>query len=107
MKRFLRQIPRLVSMVILNPIVFVRVPIAVRKKKHDQCNFSRKGFIWLMIPYHCSSQNEVMTGTQNSNLDAGADAETENGRVIQRPQREGCRLAYHSLLNLLSYRAQG
>ena len=43
--------------------VLVRVTIAVLKH-HDQSNFNlgREGFIWLILPYHCSSK-EVGVGT--------------------------------------------
>lgn len=34
-------------------IGLVRVTIAVMKN-HDQCDSGRKGFIWLMLPYHDS-----------------------------------------------------
>lgn len=28
-------------------------------------NLERKGFIWHMLPYHCSSVKEIHTGTQS------------------------------------------
>jgi hypothetical protein len=46
-----------------NQLVLVRVIIAVMKY-HDQSNFGRKEFIQLIFPYHCSSSEEVRTGTQ-------------------------------------------
>ena len=42
--------------------VLLRVIIAVMKL-HNQSNLGRKGFIWFMLPHHCSSLEEVRTGT--------------------------------------------
>jgi hypothetical protein len=38
----------------------------------------RKGYIWLTLPYCCSSPKEVRTGTQ-AGQEAGADAEAMEG----------------------------
>jgi hypothetical protein len=38
----------------------------------------RKEFIWLTLPYSCSSPKEVRTGTQ-AGKEAGADAEAMKG----------------------------
>jgi len=48
---------------ILNVYDLVRATTAVMKH-HDQKQFGKKGFLCLILPYHCSSSKEVRTGTQ-------------------------------------------
>jgi len=49
--------------------------------KHcDQSKLRRKAFIWLTLPYYCSSSKEVRTGTHTGQEpEAGADAEAMEG----------------------------
>jgi hypothetical protein len=42
--------------------VSVQVIIAAMKHLYERY-FGIKGFIWLTLPYHCSSLKEVRTGT--------------------------------------------
>ena len=46
--------------------VFVRVSIAMMKKPDQK--LGRKGFIWLILSYCCSSLNEVRTGSCGQEL---------------------------------------
>jgi hypothetical protein len=43
--------------------VLIMVTVAA-VKHHDQSKLRRKGFIWLTLPYYCSSSKEVRTRTQ-------------------------------------------
>jgi hypothetical protein len=53
-----------------NQLVLLRVIIAVMKY-HDQSNLGMKEFIQLILPYHCSSSEEVRTGTQTEQESGG------------------------------------
>jgi hypothetical protein len=55
------------------PSVLVRVSITAQTS-WPRSKLGRKGFIWLTLPYCCSSPKEVRTGTQTGQ-EAGADAE--------------------------------
>jgi hypothetical protein len=65
-------------------LVLAAASIAVMKH-HDQNNLGKKRFIWLTLPYRCSS-NEVRAGSWRQEL-------MENWP---------CWVALHSLLSLLS-----
>jgi hypothetical protein len=76
--------------------VLVRVSIPAQTSL-PRSKLGRKGFIWLTLPYCCSSPKEVRTGTQAGQKE-GADAEA----------MEGCSLlaCFPGLLSLLSYRTK-
>jgi hypothetical protein len=57
--------------------VLVRVSIPAQTS-WPRSKLVRKGFIWLTLPYCCSSPKEVRTGTQ-AGQGAGADAEAMEG----------------------------
>jgi len=48
------------------------------QKKKKKSKLGRKGFIWLTLPYCCSSPKEGRTGIQ-AGQEAGADAEAMEG----------------------------
>ena len=61
-------------------------------KQNGQSHLGRKGFIWLMFPYHCSSSKEVKTETETG---------TSRQEMIQRLWKYA---AYcHAPLGLLSW----
>ena len=75
--------------------VLVRVSIALMKHRGQKSKLGRKGFIWLILPHHCSSGQELIQGR---NVEAGAGAEA---------MEECCLLAcFPGLFSLLSYRPQ-
>jgi hypothetical protein len=57
------------SLDLQKPSVLVKVTVVL--KHHHQSNFGREGFIWLMLPHHCSSLKEVRTGTQTGQAPEG------------------------------------
>jgi hypothetical protein len=46
------------------PCVIVRAFITAMKHCEQKVGEERVYFIWLLLPYHCSSLNEVRAGTQ-------------------------------------------
>jgi hypothetical protein len=52
----------------------LRVSIAVIKDD-GQKQLGKKKFIYLMLPHHSSSSEEIMVGTHGGNLEGGAKAE--------------------------------
>ena len=57
--------------------VLVRVSIALMKHRGQKSKLGRKGFIWLILPHHCSSGQELIQGR---NVEAGAGAEDHQPR---------------------------
>ena len=77
------------------PTVLVEVTAAAMKYQ-DESNLGRQGFIWFILPHHCSSLKEVSHElTKRRNLEAGAATDTEGVSYW---------LVSHGLLSLLSYR---
>lgn len=80
-------------------MVLVAVPICVTQH-HDQRNWGRRGFIWLLLPHRCSPLKEVRAGNQ-------AGAGTWIQELMQRPWKGTAYwLVPQGLLSLLSYRIQ-
>ena len=55
-------------------LVLIRISIAVMKH-HNKSNLGRKVFLSLTLPHHSPSLKEAKAGSQDRNLEAGAEAE--------------------------------
>jgi hypothetical protein len=72
------------GMVILQPGVLVTIAVM---KVYEQSNLGRKRFIWLRLPYHCSSLKVVRTGTHTGQEPGGRSSDIK-------AMKEFCLLAW-------------